>query len=102
MNLIIIIILIVIINIPFGYWRANVKRFSLQWFLAVHLPVPLIIMLRVSSGIILEPISFSILILAFFSGQLVGKKIFERMRISSMVPLTSCLVMDIIRKRNSL
>jgi len=101
MNLIILLVFIIIINIPFGYWRANVKRFSLQWFLAIHLPVLLIILLRISSGIVLEPISFAILILAFFSGQLVGKKIFERMRISSMVPLTSCLVMDIIRKRNS-
>ncbi len=42
-KLIIVSIIVFSINIPFGYWRANVKKFSLQWILAVHIPVPFII-----------------------------------------------------------
>ncbi|MHB1464115.1 MAG: hypothetical protein ACYCXU_03240 [Thermoleophilia bacterium] len=38
------------INLPFGYYRAGVPKLSLRWFLAVHLPVPLIIVMRISSG----------------------------------------------------
>jgi hypothetical protein len=36
----------VVINIPFGFFRAGQRRYSWQWLLAVHLPVPLIIIMR--------------------------------------------------------
>ena len=38
------------VNLPFGYYREGVPRFSARWFLAVHLPVPLIIIMRIGSG----------------------------------------------------
>lgn len=41
----------VIINFPFGYYRAGTRRLSWQWFLAIHLPVPLIIVMRLMSGV---------------------------------------------------
>ncbi len=47
MNLTIITLAVFFINIPSGYWRAGVKNFSLQWFWAVHIPVPIIILLRI-------------------------------------------------------
>ncbi|MCK5137727.1 MAG: hypothetical protein KAR19_18220 [Bacteroidales bacterium] len=50
-KLIIITILVLVLNIPFGYWRANVSRFSTQWFLAIHIPVLFIVALRLLSGI---------------------------------------------------
>ncbi|MFO7526502.1 MAG: hypothetical protein R6W68_13705, partial [Ignavibacteriaceae bacterium] len=34
-------------------------------------------------------------------GQLTGIRIFDRMKANSAVPLSSCLVMDIIKSRNS-
>ena len=37
---------VLLINIPFGYWRANSRRFSWQWILAVHIPVTITIGLR--------------------------------------------------------
>ena len=40
----------VCLNIPFGYYRAGVRRLSWQWFLAIHLPVPLLFVMRVESG----------------------------------------------------
>jgi hypothetical protein len=62
-------------NLPFGYWRAHVRRFSWQWFLSIHLPVPLVIALRLFSGIGWEPITFPVLIVAFFAGQFLGGRL---------------------------
>jgi hypothetical protein len=100
MNLILISIIVLILNIPFGYWRANVKRFSLQWFLAIHLPVPVIIFLRLISGTGFDINSFVVLVIAYFLGQITGLTIFNRMKLISAAPLTSCLVMDIYRSRH--
>jgi hypothetical protein len=65
-------------NLPFGYWRAHVKRFSWQWFLSIHLPVPFVIALRLFSGIGWHAITFPVLIGAFFAGQLLGGRLFRR------------------------
>jgi hypothetical protein len=67
--------LVFLINIPFGSWRARVPARSRQWFLAVHLPVPLVIALRVFGGLGFEPISFPLIVGAFFLGQYVGGKL---------------------------
>ena len=34
---------VLVLNLPFGFWRSRVKKFSVPWFLAIHLPVPMII-----------------------------------------------------------
>ena len=73
-----------LLNLPFGYWRASSKKFSRQWFLAVHLPVPLVIALRIYSGLGWKPISFPVLVGAFFLGQFVGGKV--RLLISGKGP----------------
>ena len=39
------------INIPFGYFRKRAKRYSLRWFLYIHLPIPFIIVARVLSSL---------------------------------------------------
>lgn len=101
MSLFFIAIIVFIFNIPFGYWRANVKRFSLQWFMAIHLPVPFIIMLRLTAELGFEIITYAFLIAAFFLGQITGDRIFMKMKTSSPFPLTSCLCMDYFRLINS-
>lgn len=58
------------INVPCGYWRAHASRFSLQWFLAVHLPIPAIIALRLMSGIGWHWSTVPALIGAYFAGQM--------------------------------
>ena len=68
-------LLVFLINLPFGYWRASVRKLSTQWFLAVHLPVPLVIALRIFSGLGWQLISFPVLVGAFFLGQFVGGKV---------------------------
>jgi hypothetical protein len=72
MKLVVIAAVVLLLNLPFGYWRAGAKRFSLQWFLAVHVPVPLVIGLRLVSGIGWQLATFPVVIGAFFGGQFLG------------------------------
>lgn len=46
-----ILILALIVNLPFGYLRHKSRKYSLKWFLYIHLPVPLIILARLLSHI---------------------------------------------------
>lgn len=39
------------VNIPLGYAREGFRKFSLGWFVCVHLSVPLIAYLRLSSHV---------------------------------------------------
>jgi hypothetical protein len=66
------------LNIPFGYWRGGTRRFSLNWYLAVHLPVPVIVLLRINYDLGWGWQSYTILVSAFFLGQLTGKIIRKR------------------------
>lgn len=88
---------VVLLNVPFGYWRANVHRFSGQWVLAVHLPVPAVVALRFSSGIGFRPATYAALVAAFFVGQYVGGVIHDRLASGSAGPVSSCLVVDLAR-----
>jgi hypothetical protein len=67
--------IVLVLNLPFGFWRAGTKRFTLPWFLAVHVPVPLIICLRYAAGLGWRLITFPVLIGAFFTGQFLGGKL---------------------------
>ncbi|OQX81964.1 MAG: hypothetical protein B6D64_01375 [Bacteroidetes bacterium 4484_276] len=96
-TLLLISIITFLLNIPFGYWRANAKRFGLQWYLAVHLPVPAIIALRIFTGIGFHWTTYVALIAAYFFGQFLGGKIFLLRASKHKLPLTSCLVMDLYR-----
>ncbi len=75
MTLWIVAAIVFLLNLPFGYWRARVRKFSMQWILAIHLPVPLIIACRIFSGLGWQLISFPVMIGAFFCGQFLGGKL---------------------------
>jgi len=98
MNLILVAIFVFLLNLPFGYWRANVKKYGLQWILAIHIPVPFIIAARIFSDIGFELYTYPILVGAFFIGQIAGKYLHTKRKSLGQSPLTSCLVMDIVRK----
>jgi hypothetical protein len=72
MKLVFISAVVLLLNLPFGYWRAGARRFSLRWFFAIHVPVLLVIGLRLVSGIGWQMVTFPILIGAFFGGQFLG------------------------------
>lgn len=71
-------ILVFILNLPFGYWRANTKKFSIYWFLAIHLPIPIVVLIRIKSQIGFVWYTYPILVGAFFLGQRVGYLIHKR------------------------
>ena len=91
-------VIVFILNIPFGYWRANTSRFSLQWFLSIHLAVPIVIFLRFYSGLGWQLITFPLLIGAFFSGQFLGGKLHIWWSKSWLSHASSCLVWDLVTK----
>jgi len=63
---------VLVVNLPFGFWRASVPRFSRSWLLAVHVPVPIVVLLRLLSGLGFQLYTFPLMIGAFFGGQLIG------------------------------
>jgi hypothetical protein len=68
-------IIVFLINIPFGYWRSRVRKFSLQWILAIHIPIPFAIACRLILGLGWHLSTFPVLISAFLIGQLAGGKL---------------------------
>ena len=74
-NLIIVLVLVFILNLPFGYWRQGVKKFSLQWFLAIHIPIPFVVFLRLYFELGFQWWTYPFMIFAFFLGQWVGARI---------------------------
>jgi hypothetical protein len=76
MKLLILSAIVLLINIPFGCWRKKVNKFSVQWFIAIHLPVVLVIILRFYSGVGFASITYPIIIFAFVAGQYLGGRTF--------------------------
>ena len=79
-KLLIIAIAVVLLNLPFGFWRAGTRKFSLPWILAVHLPVPFVIALRIGSGLGFQLYTFPVMIGAYFTGQFLGGRARRRWR----------------------
>jgi hypothetical protein len=69
---------VILINVPFGFWRAGVRKFSLPWFLAVHGAVPLVVALRLMMHVGFGFASFPVLVGMYFSGQYVGGRLKKR------------------------
>lgn len=62
-----------LVNLPFGYFRGRSRRFSLRWFLCIHVPVLVIFGARVFLDAELQVIP--LLIVAAFAGQLIGGRL---------------------------
>lgn len=62
------------LNLPFGSYRNTTRKFSLGWFLAIHLPVPLVIVMRsVVFGLGYWAIPFSLA--GDIAGQILGARL---------------------------
>jgi hypothetical protein len=71
------------VNIPFGFWRADARRrgSKLEWALAVHLPVPLVVVLRRLAGVAwnVEGVPLiALFVVAYFLGQRTGGRLYIR------------------------
>ena len=68
-------------NIPLGYLREGKRKYSLGWFVYIHLSIPLVAFLRMSSH--LTPWVIPVFILCAVAGQIVGGRIRQAHRKSA-------------------
>jgi hypothetical protein len=66
-------LVVFMINLPFGHLRSKSTKFSRKWMIAVHVPIPFVFLLRVLSGFNWTMIPF--MVLADIAGQMVGGKL---------------------------
>lgn len=59
-----------VLNIPLGYLREGQRRYSLAWFVYIHLSIPLIAYLRIANHVTSWLIPF--FIICAVAGQIVG------------------------------
>ena len=62
-----------VINLPFGFLRSRSDKYSFRWFLYIHLPIPLIYLLR--TGLMFKPGVIPLLVAAAVAGQVWGGKL---------------------------
>ncbi len=76
-KLIFVIVITFVLNLPFGWLRGGVEKFSKQWFLYVHIPIPFIIAMRIALGV---PWKFApLLVVIAVLGQFVGGRLRRQM-----------------------
>jgi len=62
-----------LLNLPFGYARVRVRKYSFRWFLYIHAPIPFIFVARTLSHI--QIIYIPIFVVAAVIGQILGGKL---------------------------
>lgn len=67
-----------VVNLPFGWMRESTRKLSFGWFLAVHAPVPMVILIRRAVGVPLGWRTLPALLLSYFLGQAVGARLRRR------------------------
>lgn len=65
-----------VISIPCGYMRESFPRFSFMWFLLIHLPIPVVVVMRMAAGFSWHV--FPLTLGAAVAGQIVGGMIRKR------------------------
>ncbi len=84
MNLLVGALLVFLFNLPFGYWRGSVRKFSWQWFVSIHAPVPFAIALRYLFELGFELYTYPVMVGAFFSGQLLGRLFYKKRKLQAV------------------
>ena len=63
------------INLPFGAWRTTTRKFSVWWFLSIHLPIPAIFVIRPAAGFGWDYVP--VMVACAATGQLAGGWLFH-------------------------
>lgn len=66
-------LIVFIINLPFGHLRSKSTKFSRKWMMAVHVPIPFVFLLRIFSGFNWTVIP--LVVMSDIAGQIVGGKL---------------------------
>jgi hypothetical protein len=69
---------ILLVNLPFGAWRVRLRKLSLRWFVAVHVPVLLAMGVRTLLGVPFRWGAVPVYVLAFVAGQWLGMRLGRR------------------------
>lgn len=64
----------ILVNIPLGYFRQGVAKFSFAWYFYIHISIPFIIYLRIKSGYSWKFIPLTI------AGAIIGQIVGGRLR----------------------
>jgi hypothetical protein len=72
-SILLLFVLTLLINLPFGFGRAKSKRYSFRWFLCIHLPIPVIFVMRTLSHVEMKYIP--IFAVAAVLGQFIGGRL---------------------------
>lgn len=72
-SILLLFVLTLLINLPFGFARARAKRYSFRWFLYIHVPIPVIFYIRTLSH--LEMKYIPVFAVAAVLGQVIGGKL---------------------------
>ncbi|KAG0498740.1 hypothetical protein HPP92_003431 [Vanilla planifolia] len=75
-------------NVPLGIWREHTKKFSPQWFVAVHSAVPFVAMLRKS--VLMPKTAMAFTIAASILGQTIGARA-EKLRLNAKAEAAAVL-----------
>lgn len=67
-----VLVAVVLVTLPFGFYRAYTRRLSLRWFLAIHVPVVFVFLARVEAHLSYAFIPFTCL--AFTTAQILGAR----------------------------
>lgn len=62
-----------VINIPLGYQRQSCRKFSFGWYFYIHVSIPVIIYVRIKTGLGWQFIPFSIA--SAVVGQIIGGRL---------------------------
>ena len=75
MSLVLALGLVFAANLPFGFWRAGLRKRSLPWLVAIHAPIPLVWLIRDLLGLEWQLATLPMFVLAFFLGQWLGGRL---------------------------
>jgi hypothetical protein len=72
------------ISVPCGYIRQNYAKYSFMWFLLIHLPIPVIVLLRLKAGLSWHFIPLTLG--GSVAGQILGGRLFRRRKRNAETP----------------
>lgn len=76
LHLVLLVALAIAINVPLGYQRQGCHKFSFGWYFYVHISIPVIIYLRIKSGLGWQFIPFTLA--AAIAGQVIGGRRYRK------------------------
>ena len=81
-KLLLVVLFAIVINLPLGYWREGLKKFSLLWVVAIHGSIPFVIAFRYAIGLTYSNtpiyVTAPVVIGSAVAGQIIGSRVRRR------------------------